>query len=126
MEQWKATYEKTGHAGVMICTNSLAGLTSTGSSMPYSVTKAGQLRMVEGLAYNNGPWARVNAVCPGLIVTPWSLRYGEERINAMRDAAALKKEVDLEDCADLFVMLSKNESITGKRIAIDCGLARVA
>lgn len=60
--------------------------------------------MVEGLAYNNGPWVRVNAVCPGLIITPWSMRYGEEKINAMKEAAPLKKSVDLEvfvDCAEV-------------------------
>ena len=116
----------TGQAGVLIATNSLAGLTPTGSSLPYSVTKAGQLRMIEGLAYNNGPYARVNAVCPGLIVTPWSLRYGEEMINAMKEQSPLKDNVDLEDCADVFVMLSKNTSITGKHITVDCGLAKVS
>lgn len=69
-----------------------------GSSMPYSVTKAGQLRVIEGIAYNNGPWCRANAVCPGLIVTEWSLRYGKERIEEMVEKSPLKKAVDLEVC----------------------------
>ena len=34
----------------------------------------------------------------------------------------LKTAVDLEDCADVFVMLAKNTSITGQKVQIDSGL----
>jgi enoyl-[acyl-carrier-protein] reductase (NADH) len=40
----------------------------------------------------------------------------------MKDAAVLKREVDLQDCADAFVMLAKNTSMTGMRIQVDAGL----
>ena len=93
---WKAAYESDKTTGVIVSTNSLAGLTSMGSIMPQSVTEAGQLRIIEGIAYNNGPWARANAVCPGHIITPWSMRYGEDKINAMVENTPLKKPVDLE------------------------------
>lgn len=97
-EHWQSAYASSKKTGVLISTNSLAGLTPMGSSLPYSVTKAGQMRMIEGIAYNNGPWARANAVCPGLIITPWSERYGKETIEAMCEKAPLKKSVDLEVC----------------------------
>ena len=92
----KETFEKTGRAGVVISTNSIAGTGPTGSSLPYSVTKAAQLRMTEGLARDNGPWARVNAVCPGLIITAFSAAYGEENINNLKKQSSLKKEASLE------------------------------
>ncbi|PGH18234.1 hypothetical protein AJ79_00573 [Helicocarpus griseus UAMH5409] len=123
---FKKTFEDTGRAGVVITTNSIAGTGPTGSSLPYSVTKAAQLRMVEGLARDNGPWARVNAVCPGLIITPFSQAYGEERMKALKQESPLKKEANLEDCAEVFMMLCQNDSITGKRITVDCGLSKVS
>lgn len=92
----KKTFEETGRVGVVISTNSIAGTGPTGSSLPYSVTKAGQLRMVEGLARDNGPWARINAVCPGLIVTPFSVAYGAENIKNLEEKSALKKAAGLE------------------------------
>lgn len=92
----KKTFEETGRAGAVISTNSIAGTGPTGSSLPYSVTKAAQLRMTEGLARDNGPWARVNAVCPGLIITPFSVAYGEENINNLKQQSPLKKEAGLE------------------------------
>ncbi|PGH26874.1 hypothetical protein AJ80_01456 [Polytolypa hystricis UAMH7299] len=91
----KKKFEETGRVGVVITTNSIAGTGPTGSPLPYSVTKAAQLRMVEGLARNNGPWARINAVCPGLIITPFSKDYGEEGMADLEEQSPLKKEASL-------------------------------
>jgi len=123
---WKTSFEKTQRAGVLLSTNSLAGLLPTGSSFPYSVTKAGQLRIIEGIAYHNGPWVRANAVCPGLMQTRFSSEYGEENMNTMIKCSPLNRPVNLEDCAEMFVSLCKNESITGKHITVDCGLVHVS
>lgn len=115
----KKTFEETGRAGCIITTNSIAGTGPTGSSLPYSVTKAAQLRMTEGLARDNGPWARVNAVCPGLIITPFSAAYGEERMNALRAQSALKKETSLEvSCRSVgFLKVSRFSNWITRRIA---------
>lgn len=40
----------------------------------------------------------------------------------MKNAAALKHETFLDDCADAFVMLAKNTSMTGMRVQVDAGL----
>lgn len=45
-------------------------------------------------------------------------QYGEERIASLKDRAALKKETDLQDCANVFVDLAKNTSITGAKIQV--------
>lgn len=49
-------------------------------------------------------------------------KYSDEKIQWAKDTAALKHETDLQDCADAFIMLAKNTSITGARIQVDAGL----
>ncbi|KAH9828363.1 cis-1,2-dihydro-1,2-dihydroxynaphthalene dehydrogenase [Teratosphaeria destructans] len=108
--------------GFCILTSSVAGKSLSGSSMAYSVTKAAQLHLMKCLARTQGPQIRINAVLPGLLLTEWGNRYGEERIREIRGAAALGRETDLEDCADAFVMLAKNTSMTGQNVHVDSGL----
>ncbi|KAL2421791.1 hypothetical protein ABEF95_007232 [Exophiala dermatitidis] len=69
-----------------------------------------------------GPKIRVNAVLPGLLLTEWGLRYSEERIQAAKNAAALKHETYLEDCADAYISTAKNTSMTGQQIVVDAGM----
>ncbi|KAK1057006.1 hypothetical protein LTR74_014465 [Friedmanniomyces endolithicus] len=117
------TFKKNTDGGFFIITSSIAAKSLGGSSMAYSVTKAAQIHMMKCVAKVAGEKARVNAVLPGLLLTDWGNLYGSERINALKDAAVLKKETELGDCADAFVMLAKNTSITGQNIQVDSGLA---
>jgi enoyl-[acyl-carrier-protein] reductase (NADH) len=50
------------------------------------------------------------------------LRYSQEVIDAVKDKAPLKHETFLQDCADAFIMLAKNTSMTGMKIQVDAGL----
>ncbi|KAK0792708.1 hypothetical protein LTR75_011413 [Friedmanniomyces endolithicus] len=117
------TFKKNTEGGFFIITSSIAAKSLGGSSMAYSVTKAAQIHLMKCVAKVAGEKARVNAVLPGLLLTDWGNLYGSERINALKDAAVLKKETELGDCADAFVMLAKNTSITGQNIQVDSGLA---
>lgn len=87
------TFKKNPEGGVVIITGSIAGQSIGGSSMPYSVTKAAQIHMMKCVAKTQGPTLRINAVLPGLLLTDWGNQYGEERINALKEAAALKTVV---------------------------------
>ncbi|KJX99917.1 short chain dehydrogenase/reductase like protein [Zymoseptoria brevis] len=116
-------FNKNEEGGVFIMTSSIAGKTLSGSSMAYSVTKAAQCHLMKALANTQGPKARINAVLPGLLLTDWGNSYGEERINGLKKAAALQKETELGECADAFIMIAKNTSMTGQEIHIDSGLA---
>lgn len=104
--------------GVFLITSSAAGTVTKGSSMAYSVTKAAGLHLTRCLAMTQGPNVRVNAVCPGLMLTEWGEKYGAEQIKAMENNAALKRATDMEDCADVFVWLAKNASITGQKLIV--------
>jgi len=50
------------------------------------------------------------------------LRYPQEAIDAVKARAPLKHETFLQDCADAFVMLAKNTSMTGMKVQVDAGV----
>ncbi len=86
--------------------------------MAYSVAKAAGIHLTRCLAETQGPNVRVNAVCPGLMLTEWGEKYGALEIQAIADRAALKRTTNMEDCADTFIWLAKNGSITGQRLIV--------
>lgn len=87
------TFKKNPEGGFFIITSSVAAKSLGGSSMAYSVTKAAQVHLMKCIAKVAGEKARINAVLPGLLLTDWGNLYGDERINALKEASALKKEV---------------------------------
>ena len=64
----------------------------------------------------------MNTVAPGLLVTRWVEGFSPEHIERMSQAALLKKPAGVNDTAAAFVMLARNESITGQVIVVDAGL----
>lgn len=117
----KETFLANPDGGVMITTGSIAGTMQGGSSMPYSVTKAAQIQLVKCLALTQAPKIRVNTVLPGLLLTEWGNKYGPEKIAYHKNLNALKHEVFLDDCADAYVLLVRNTSMTGAKITVDSG-----
>lgn len=113
-----ANFSMNKDGGVFLITSSSAGTVTEGSSMAYSVTKAAGLHLTRCLAQTLGPKMRVNAVCPGLMLTEWGAKYPVEKIEVMENKAVLKKTTDMDDCANTFVWLAKNESITGQKVIV--------
>lgn len=108
--------------GHFITTSSIAGIRPQGSSLPYCVSKAALIHLTKCLAVALAPDIQVNSVAPGLLVTRWGARFGDEAIRQLADAALLKKVTDLADTAAVYVMLAKNGSMTGQVITVDAGL----
>ncbi|KAL9601308.1 MAG: hypothetical protein Q9219_002603 [cf. Caloplaca sp. 3 TL-2023] len=90
--------------------------------MAYSVSKAAGLQLMKCLANTQAPKVRVNAVLPGLLLTEWGQKFPPEGIQAAKDKALLKKETGLEDCADSFIALAKNTSMTCQEVVVDSGV----
>ena len=109
--------------GQVINTASIAGLRPTGSSIAYAVSKAAMIQLTKCLAVALAPDIRVNAVAPGLLQTRWSAGFTEERIRQQSQQSPLKRIASLEDTAAAYVMLARNESITGQVITIDSGIS---
>ncbi|PGH07845.1 hypothetical protein GX51_01555 [Blastomyces parvus] len=112
------TFNANPEGGVFIITSSTAGITPGGSSMAYSVSKAAGLHLMKALASSQGSKIRTNAVLPGLLLTEWGERFPKEAVQAYVDKVALKHVPELEDCADVFITIAKNTSMTGQQIQV--------
>ncbi|KAK9370614.1 hypothetical protein V1509DRAFT_616311 [Lipomyces kononenkoae] len=121
LREVRATFNKNADGGFFIMTSSVAGEHPSGSSLAYCVSKAANLHLMRCLAAHQGPHIRVNAVKPGVLATEWGLRFGREKLDAIFNSTVLKTETTLENCALIYVMLAKNDNITGEAIKIDGG-----
>ena len=108
--------------GAVVNTASFAAFGNPGSSMAYGASKAGLVSLTRSLSRALAPEARVNAVAPGYIRTPWTERFGD----AWRDLAvgqnSLKRAGTPEEVAELMLFLCAGAAfITGQTIVIDGG-----
>lgn len=108
--------------GTVLNVASIAGLQPSGSSLPYSVSKAGLIHLTRGLALALAPQIRVNAIAPGFMVTRWGMLWTEEARASAAARAALKRHVGIEDAADAALALIRNDSITGQTLVVDAGV----
>ncbi|ORY66407.1 short chain dehydrogenase [Pseudomassariella vexata] len=107
--------------GCFITTASLAGVSVSGSSLAYGVTKAAQIQLVKSLAVMAAPNIRVNSVSPGLLLTEWGDRFTDQQKEAHRQKTKLKRIVTVEDVAEQVLGLAKNRSMTGVNVLMDAG-----
>ncbi|EMC95673.1 hypothetical protein BAUCODRAFT_122970 [Baudoinia panamericana UAMH 10762] len=107
--------------GAFITTASIAGVKPSGSSLPYAVTKAAAIHLSKALAVICSPRIRVNSVSPGLLLTEWGLKFGEEKIQKATQATKLGRLATVEDVAEQVRVLATTRSMTGQNLCIDSG-----
>ncbi|GAO52597.1 short chain dehydrogenase [Saitoella complicata NRRL Y-17804] len=117
----KPFLEANEDGGVFLISSSLAALKPSGSSLPYSTTKSASLHLTKCLA-TTSTRIRVNAVLPGLLLTQWGQKFGEEKIREIAERAQLKQVTEVEDAAQMFVGLAANGGITGQGVCVDSGI----
>ncbi|HUA56862.1 MAG TPA: SDR family oxidoreductase [Candidatus Sulfotelmatobacter sp.] len=101
---------------------SVAGLTPTGSSIAYAVSKAGLIHLTRCMAVALAPETLVNCVAPGLLEgTRATANLRPEQIERSASGALLKKAADKDDCADMVVTMCRTETMTGQTMVIDAG-----
>ena len=109
--------------GAIVNIASIAGVSTQGSSLVYSASKAAIVSMTRSLARGLGPNVRVNAVAPGQVATPWTETWSEERKQSARDQAIMKRRCTPEDIAEVVMFLCVSGSmVTGQTIITDGGL----
>jgi 3-oxoacyl-[acyl-carrier protein] reductase len=119
-------FEKRG-GGNIINVGSIAGIDGggPGSSM-YSTAKAAVHNMTRHLATDLAAKnIRVNTVAPGAIATPFHARTPQTRMDAMRDATAMGRVGEAQDCVGAFLFLASNELsgyITGNIVHVNGGM----
>ena len=108
--------------GAIVNTASVAGLGRRGSSVAYSASKAGLINLTRSLARALAPDVRVNAVAPGLVATPWTQPWSEERKASTVGRTMLGRMARPEDIAEAIFFLGAGAAyITGETITVDGG-----
>jgi 3-oxoacyl-[acyl-carrier protein] reductase len=119
-------FEKRG-GGNIINVGSIAGIDGggPGSSM-YSTAKAAVHNITRHLATDLAAKnIRVNTVAPGAIATPFHARTPQARMDAMREATAMGRVGEAQDCVGAFLFLASNELsgyITGNIVHVNGGM----
>jgi ketoreductase RED2 len=107
--------------GSIINISSVAGITASGSSVPYSVSKAGLNHMTRLLAKALGPQITVNAIAPGFIDSPWTKDMSDEA-DAVRRDSPLRRLGTPEDVARACLALISMRYTTGEVLLVDGGM----
>ncbi len=110
--------------GVILFTASTNGLEGHPFYADYNASKAGTILLAKTLALEFAPWLRVNAVCPGYVLTPMQqAEYTPEKLDELNAKIPLRRHASPEEVGGLFAFLASQEAafITGQAIAIDGG-----
>jgi 3-oxoacyl-[acyl-carrier protein] reductase len=112
--------------GAIVNVASIAGLRAVGSSIPYSVAKAGLIQLTRSLARAFAPDVRVNAVAPGRIDTDgYGKLVGEAAIARHdRDVVArtpLGRVAQPDDVAQTVLSFVTSDFVTGETLVVDGG-----
>lgn len=105
--------------GAIVNISDLAAFENWPSYIPHSISKAGIVKMTEGLARVLAPSIRVNAIAPGAVLLPdeWSDKTGER----LSDTTPLHRLGDPQDVVDAMLYLLHSDFVTGETIIVDGG-----
>ena len=100
---------------------SIAGITGSGSSLPYAVSKAAIHCMTKSLARALAPDIRVNCIAPAAISTRWWAGE-EEKMYRLSGNLPLQRISTPEDIAELICDMLIQQSMTGQIISPNNGM----
>ena len=113
-----------GDGGVILFTASTNALVGYRYYADYNATKAGLVALAKSLALEWAPRIRVNAVCPGYVLTPMQeAEYTPEMLEQVNRRIPLGRHATPEELAGLFAYLASDEAayFTGSVIVMDGG-----
>jgi NAD(P)-dependent dehydrogenase (short-subunit alcohol dehydrogenase family) len=113
-----------GRGGVILNMGSTNGLVGYPYYADYNASKAGVIELTRSMAVELAPTVRVNAICPGFILTPMQeAEYTPERRRAFAAKIPLNRLGRPADVAALFAFLASEDAafITGQTFVIDGG-----
>ena len=110
--------------GVILMTASTNGIVGHPLYADYNASKAGVLLLARSMALELAPTVRVNAVCPGYVMTPMQrAEYTDEMLRATDAKIPLGRHARPDEIAALFAFLASDEGayLTGAALPIDGG-----
>ncbi len=127
VSQPAASHMKDRGSGVIVNLGSIAGHNGGGpGAMPYAAAKAGVTGMTKGMARELIAYGiRVNAVNPGVILTPFHERFSsEERMRAMVSQIPQGRAGESIEVAKVIAFLASGEAahIVGESIEVNGGM----
>lgn len=124
LTRYAIPYLKKSGDGVVINITSCAGdnPAAVSSAIPYAVSKAAINYLTKLLAKELGPEIRVNAIAPGLIITPRTKDF-TVAIDKFEQRTPLKRTGEPNDIAELAIALIKSNYVNGEIVTVDGGFA---
>ena len=122
--QQAARHMVRGEGGVILNMGSTNALMGYPLYTSYNASKAGVIELTRSLALELAPKIRVNAVCPGYILTPMQeVEYTQDMLEECKQKVPLGRLGRPEEVASLFAYLASEEAtyITGQCFVIDGG-----
>ena len=113
-----------GRQGVIINVASTNALVGHPYYADYNATKAARLALTRTLALEWAPLVRVNAVCPGYVLTPMQeAEYTPDMIDAVNGKIPLRRHARPNELAALFAFMASDECayMTGASVVLDGG-----
>jgi meso-butanediol dehydrogenase / (S,S)-butanediol dehydrogenase / diacetyl reductase len=110
--------------GVILMTASTNGLTGHAYYADYNASKAGVILLARTMALELAPTVRVNAVCPGYVLTPMQeSEYTPAMLEQVNATIPLGRHATPDEIAALYAFLASDEGayFTGAVISIDGG-----
>lgn len=104
--------------------SSMWGRTGASTEAHYSASKAAVIGFTKALAKEMGPSKiRVNAVCPGVIITDMNNNLSAEDMNELKEETPLERLGSPDDVAKAIYFLASEDAsfITGQILGVDGG-----
>jgi 3-oxoacyl-[acyl-carrier protein] reductase len=115
------------HQGHIVNISSFSGRVGQRGQASYAAAKAGLLGLTTALAREAGAAdVRVNAVLPGVLLTPMTAKLSPGRLQQLANANVLGRLNSISEVAQFILFLVNTENISGQIFQLDSRIAHWA